>query len=219
MGRKGTFSGEVRFETAEAAAQAVESLNGCEMAGGEGALNIVLDPTSKDGTKLIVTNVPPGAQWQELKDHFAQIGQPVIFCNVKQVPGGDAAGAAEVRYDDPQHAQLALQTLNGIVLQGSTISITAAPGSQDGSKLLVIGLNPATQWQELKDHFAQCGQVAFANVLSGAKGSGGKGMQMNPMMQMMANMLGMGGGWAWATSQQKQSRKLFFMKKLKEMIN
>merc|ERR550532_162820 len=45
--------------------------------------------------------------------------------------------------------------------------------SHDGTKLVVYGLPVGVQWQQLKDHFAQCGLVNFANL-------GGGAMQMEP---------------------------------------
>merc|ERR1739845_255288 len=99
---------------------------------------------------------------------------------------GTAVG--EVRYDIPLCAQVAIQNLNGSFLDGAQISVWADPVSQDGSKLIIQGLSPTTQWQELKDHFATCGQVAFANVKGGVGKGKGKGMSMNPMMAKM-NMM------------------------------
>merc|ERR1719287_474262 len=125
----------------------------------DSVISIQMDPKSKDQTKLIVTGVPAGSGWQELKDHFAQAGMVVAYAGVK---GGNETYVGEVRYDNPLHAQQALQQLNGSALGGSQIFVQASPGSQDGTKLLVRGLTAATQWQELKDHFGVIGTVAFA---------------------------------------------------------
>merc|ERR1712232_767701 len=111
---------------------------------------------------IIATNLPPGTQWQEIKDHFAQCGQPVAFCST--AAGSDGPVIGEVRYTDGAHAQLAINTLNGTQIGGSSIFVMAAPNSQDGTKLMVQGLPNGCQWQELKDHFAQIGSVAFAQV-------------------------------------------------------
>ena len=43
-----------------------------------------------------------------------------------------------------------------------------------GWKRIVSGAPPGTDWQALKDHFAQCGPVAFACVGKGDKGKAGE---------------------------------------------
>jgi RNA recognition motif-containing protein len=188
-------TGEIRYDTAEAAQQAMAALQGSSMGGSE--ISISADSSSKDGTKLIVTGVPPGSGWQELKDHFKQAGLPIAYAGIS----AGSSGTAEVRYDDPAHAQQALQMLNGTILDGATIHVEKAGNSNDGTKLLVTGLGPRTQWQELKDHFKVVGTVAFCEVQPAGFGGGGG---FNPMMMqmpfgqgmmlpMMAMMSGMGG--------------------------
>merc|ERR1719174_1144052 len=55
--------------------------------------------------KVKVTNLPPRAQWQELKDHMKQAGS-VEFCDV-------VGNVGEVRYNTPDEAAYAVQLLNG----------------------------------------------------------------------------------------------------------
>jgi len=176
------LTGEIRYDTSQHAHAALQILQGSTMEGG-GQIQIDMDPSSKDRTKLLVSNLPPGTGWQDLKDHFAQIGSPVAYAGIN-APGGCRG---EVRYDDPSHAMIAMRTLNGSMLCGSQIFIQADPFSQDGSKLIVSGIGSNVAWQELKDHFGQVGQVAFANTVP-AKG-GGKGKMGKGLMMMT------GGGW------------------------
>eukprot|EP00927_Polykrikos_kofoidii_P008446 TRINITY_DN13500_c0_g1_i1.p1 TRINITY_DN13500_c0_g1~~TRINITY_DN13500_c0_g1_i1.p1 ORF type:complete len:352 (-),score=80.47 TRINITY_DN13500_c0_g1_i1:61-1116(-) len=187
------FRGEVRFETTIGAAQALSLLQGSSLMGS--TITLDADPTSKDGTKLIVTGIAPGTGWQELKDHFAQVGHPLAFANVSSVPStGACCCIGEVRFDDPDHAKMAMTSLNGSTLDGATIFIQAAPNSKDNGKLIVSGLAPSTQWQELKDHFAVVGPVAFAEVASMAKlqqfSGGNKGCMKGNMMLMNGQFLG-----------------------------
>jgi len=215
--------GEVRFEDPACAQQAQLLLNGSSIGGAEIAVKV--DLTSKDGTKIIVTGIPLGIEWQELKDHFGAVGT-VAFCNVKSInamgkgkgggkgmnmmggnmmggagnnleamllqalagqaggqitnnmKGGGFAGGpttATVRYDNPLHCHFAIQLLNGTEINGGAIQVEFDNTSQDGSKLCIGGLIPGTQWQEVKDHFAAVGPVAFCQVGPG-KGKGkGKG--------------------------------------------
>lgn len=188
--------GQVRFETAEEA-QAAMALSGSVIEGHEIAIKV--HSGSKDFTKLQIFNLPASMEWQELKDFFTtKAGINPVFADVSSASGGSIS--AEVRYDDPVHAQAALTDLNGSVLGGGTISIQIDEKSQDGTKLMVNGIPPGIEWQELKDHFGQVGPVAFVQTSDKGKGKGGKGapfggkgagammpnMMMNPwMMQMM----------------------------------
>jgi len=74
--------GEVRYDNPEHAQHAMSLLNGSTVGGA--VIEVKQDMTSKDGTKLLVTGLPVGLDWQELKDHFGCVGT-VAFCDVKQV--------------------------------------------------------------------------------------------------------------------------------------
>eukprot|EP00928_Gymnodinium_smaydae_P026552 TRINITY_DN20817_c0_g1_i1.p1 TRINITY_DN20817_c0_g1~~TRINITY_DN20817_c0_g1_i1.p1 ORF type:complete len:357 (+),score=97.80 TRINITY_DN20817_c0_g1_i1:70-1140(+) len=205
--------GEVRYESAEGAQMAMQALDGSVMMGNQ--ISVQLDKSSKDGSKLIVTRLPAGIGWQDLKDHFKQVGGDLAYVGINK-DGGPRWG--EVRYEDPSHAQIALQALQGSSLGGYNIQIEFAPGSQDGTKLHVTKIGPGVEWQELKDHFGQIGTVAFSQVhkeqsfkqqlqqmglppqfMQMAKGGGGFGgfdnmMAMAPMMMAMGAMMGQGCG-------------------------
>eukprot|EP00421_Protoceratium_reticulatum_P070185 CAMPEP_0168421054 /NCGR_PEP_ID=MMETSP0228-20121227/33085_1 /TAXON_ID=133427 /ORGANISM="Protoceratium reticulatum, Strain CCCM 535 (=CCMP 1889)" /LENGTH=515 /DNA_ID=CAMNT_0008434953 /DNA_START=22 /DNA_END=1565 /DNA_ORIENTATION=- len=193
-GAGATAAGEVRFDSATTAEQAVQALDGSIFHGQQ--IKVVQDATSKDGSRLIVSNLPGGTSWQDLKDHFALVG-PVAYAGVTNalppqmmaqtlgpsttyVPPGKGKGGGgytppvQTGFDFAQHAQLAYSTLDGSVMRGSKITVQPNVSSQDGSKLHVFNLPPNCAWQELKDYFQQCGQVAFAAVHSGAQP--GKGM-------------------------------------------
>merc|ERR1719181_1897688 len=60
------------------AQNAVAVLNGSNLGGQK--IRVGADPMSKDGSKLIVHNIPGGMEWQEVKAHFEAIG-PVAFCD------------------------------------------------------------------------------------------------------------------------------------------
>eukprot|EP00928_Gymnodinium_smaydae_P026553 TRINITY_DN20817_c0_g1_i2.p1 TRINITY_DN20817_c0_g1~~TRINITY_DN20817_c0_g1_i2.p1 ORF type:complete len:348 (+),score=102.70 TRINITY_DN20817_c0_g1_i2:78-1121(+) len=202
--------GEVRYDSAEAAQAAMQMLDGSNFSGNQ--ISVQLDRSSKDQSKLIVTGLPAGVGWQDLKDHFKQAGGDLAYVGINKE--GNAPRWGEVRYDDPSHAQIALQALQGSSLGGNNIHIEVASGSQDGTKLHVMKLGPGVEWQELKDHFGQIGTVAFAQVhkepsfkqqmqqmgltpqfMQMAKGGGfGNMMAMAPMMMAMGAMMGQGCG-------------------------
>merc|ERR1719291_1510622 len=68
---------------------------------------------------------------------------------------------------------MAVQMLNGTQWSGSILQVNLNPGSQDGTKLSVSGVPAGAAWQELKDLFASCGTVMYANVGPAAVGNAG----------------------------------------------
>lgn len=199
-------AGEVRYATAEAARTAMLALQGSSLDGSE-PLRISLDPSSKDCTKLLVSGLPSGTDWRDLKHHFASSGVPVEYAGVHAV----GAMYGEVRYESAADAQVALQRLNGTELGGTRVFVQLDAYARDGSRLFVTGLSTSTGWQDLKDHFAVIGRVAFAGVHSkgmgkggGASwwpgggrggGKGGKGQAMYMVPVMMPGGSPWGGGW------------------------
>jgi len=155
-GNRGNCTGEVRYDNPSLAQVAVEKLSGSFLHGA--ALAVELDVSSKDGSKLFVHGIPTGCQWQELKDHFGQIGQ-VAFAGI--------VGPCEVRMETPEEAQQALEMLNGTEVMGSSISVLPDGTSKDGTRLLVCGLPLSCAWQEVKDMFSQAGTVAFVSRPTG----------------------------------------------------
>jgi len=245
-GGNGPKIGEIRFDDPDDAAVAIDHLNGSYFE--DSQITVEMDPASTDGTKLVVKGLPPHAQWQELKDHFKEVGV-VAYAGFRdefagsfesRAPyspsskgdggkgygggkghgdgkgsfgkdsygkdsygkggggkdsygkggggkdsygkggggfrdgfgkggggqGGDKVG--EIRYDDPQHAQEAVDYLNGSELEGRMITVEFDPREQSGmgTKLVVGNLPSGMQWQELKDHFKQIGTVAYAGFKS-----------------------------------------------------
>jgi len=86
----GSMSAEVRFGDAQGAQTAAQAMNGSILGGAE--IQVVLDPTSKDGCKLAVSNIPAGLEWQELKDHFGHCGT-VAFVQTSAEAKGKGKGA------------------------------------------------------------------------------------------------------------------------------
>jgi len=69
-----------------------------------------------------------------------------------------------VRFDNPASAQQAATSLNGSDLNGGKICCGIDLTSQDGSKLWISGFPYGTSWQDLKDHFGQCGNIVYAGL-------------------------------------------------------
>merc|ERR1719356_848233 len=95
---------------------------------------------------------------------------------------------------------MAVQTLNGYQWSGSILQVNLNPGSQDGTKLSVSGVPAGAAWQELKDLFASCGTVMYANVGPAAVGNAGPvihnpvGPVFNGQMAMPQVACGKGSG-------------------------
>ncbi|CAE8616326.1 unnamed protein product [Polarella glacialis] len=144
-------AGEVRFANPADAKVALRRLHQRELRGS--VLLLEPDSRSQDGSKVMISNLPAGIEWQELKDHFTQIGE-VAYAGI--------FGPGEVRMSTAEEAAEAIAHLDGSVIDGQAISVRLDFASKDGSKLIVENLPPTCQWQELKDHFASCGIVSFA---------------------------------------------------------
>merc|ERR1712008_39943 len=141
--------------------------------------------SSKDGTKLIVYGISPSVEWQELKTHFSQCGV-VAFADITSrglaggasgkkggKKGGSMAAQAppwlqrrgEVRFDESNFAETAVEELNGTILGGSPLHVQVDETSKDRTKVICYGLASNIEWQDLKDHFSQIGPVAFCEIV------------------------------------------------------
>jgi len=75
---------EVRFEAPADAMDAIERLDGSELSGY--TLSVVPHQKTQDGTKVLVSGLGAGVEWQDLKDHFQQVGK-VVFTAIKKSGG------------------------------------------------------------------------------------------------------------------------------------
>merc|ERR1712226_230072 len=82
-------TGVIRYDDPSHAQLALKMLNGSLLGGVP--ICIELDQMSRDLTRLIIHGIPSGIEWQELKDHFKQIGT-VAFSEVK---GGGKGGSGK----------------------------------------------------------------------------------------------------------------------------
>lgn len=175
--------GEVRFRAAEAAQRAVQHLNQSLYL--DKQISVALDPMSPDGTKVVVTNMPAGIAWQELKDHFGQVGE-VHYANIGRtadIGGGKGFGLAEhgkpcvgeVRYNTREEATQAMHFFDGQLFKGVQIRVKPDLSSSRQTKILVFNTPVGTDWTELKAHFESAGQVLFAGIDCAVNKGKGKG--------------------------------------------
>mmetsp|Transcript_73982 Transcript_73982/g.239171 ORF Transcript_73982/g.239171 Transcript_73982/m.239171 type:complete len:286 (+) Transcript_73982:83-940(+) len=92
-----------------------------------------------DELMVYVSNLPFTAEWQELKDLFSQIGT-VEYARVLSTDGntistrGRSRGVGYVKFSTAEEAQAAIDTLNGIEMDGRTLVVDAWTTKPAGSK-------------------------------------------------------------------------------------
>jgi RNA recognition motif-containing protein len=87
-----------------------------------GYVNTREDGEVEEGCQLFVNNLSWDTSWQDLKDHFRQCGE-VERVEVIEGPDGRKKGFGTVRFFNAEDAANAIQTLNGVELQGRELSI------------------------------------------------------------------------------------------------
>merc|ERR1719253_2475569 len=87
-------------------------------------IEVAQDPRSADGRRLMVSNIPSEAAWQEIKDHFGTVGK-VEFADVVD-PGNCNTVCGSVRYFSAEEAQIAIDSLNETDMNGSIIQVAMA---------------------------------------------------------------------------------------------
>ena len=134
---------------------------------------------------VYVHNLSWQVKWQDLKDHFGQVGT-VKRADVFEGGDGRSKGAGLVTFSDPAEAQEAIQTLNDSELKGRLIYVREDRGRATSetkvssvekfvknrsisstttiasNRLYVGNLAWEVTWKELKDKFKECGDVIRA---------------------------------------------------------
>lgn len=75
-----------------------------------------------DGRQVFVRNLAWGLGWQQLKDHFKQVGH-VQFVEIPEDDQGRSKGYGTVRFASEQGAQRAIEELNDTDLGGRRIYV------------------------------------------------------------------------------------------------
>ncbi|KAK4051148.1 g-strand binding protein [Microbotryomycetes sp. JL201] len=74
------------------------------------------------GRHLYITNLPPTAGWQDLKDLFRPAGS-IIRADIKYAPDGSPSGTGFVVFENVEDAQNAISMYNGYDFQGSVLEV------------------------------------------------------------------------------------------------
>ncbi len=114
---------------------------------------------------VFVGNLDWSVQWQDLKDHMAEVGT-IEYADVLTRNDGKSSGGGLVRYSTKQEAQRAIKELTDTTLKGRLIFVREDRESGNGGKggtgrdevSVYVGNIPFhTQWQTLKDLFSDFG--------------------------------------------------------------
>jgi len=139
-------------------------------------------------SRVFVGNLAFATTWQGLKDHFKTAGT-VEFASVLENPDKTSKGVGLVNFATHEEAVNAASTLHESILDGRLITVkldvdgrykerpppksmqlqeepthyTLPP--EQISRVFIGNLSYSTNWQALKDHFSQVGDIEFASVL------------------------------------------------------
>jgi RNA recognition motif-containing protein len=119
---------------------------------------------------------------RELEDHFRRTGN-IESATLMTGSDGRSLGSAVIVYQEAKGADRALRELDNTMLDGREVRIREDRGPNENRhkdrkdsmnisscQLYVGNLSFQTTWQELKDHFRQCGRVDHADVIEGPDG-------------------------------------------------
>ncbi|XP_035253144.1 ELAV-like protein 3 isoform X1 [Anguilla rostrata] len=127
-------------------------------------------PVSTDDSKtnLIVNYLPQSMTQEEFKSLFGSIGDIESCKLVRDKITGQSLGYGFVNYVDPNDADKAINTLNGLKLQTKTIKVSyARPSSASirDANLYVSGLPKAMSQKDMEQLFSQYGRIITSRIL------------------------------------------------------
>jgi len=144
-------------------------------------------PYSKGGgsKRVYVGNLSWDVSWQDLKDVFRECGD-VVYADVMTEggKGGRSKGCGIVEFSTAKEAKRAISELHDTEINGRLIfcredredkfvgggASKGAKGGKGGGTLFVGNLPWEVEWQELKDLFAEFGEVEFADIPTDREG-------------------------------------------------
>ncbi|XP_074835708.1 ELAV-like protein 3 isoform X3 [Carettochelys insculpta] len=119
-------------------------------------------------TNLIVNYLPQNMTQEEFKSLFGSIGEIESCKLVRDKITGQSLGYGFVNYVDPNDADKAINTLNGLKLQTKTIKVSyARPSSASirDANLYVSGLPKSMNQKEMEQLFSQYGRIITSRIL------------------------------------------------------
>ncbi|XP_075342265.1 ELAV-like protein 1 isoform X1 [Odontesthes bonariensis] len=119
-------------------------------------------------TNLIVNYLPQSMSQDELRSLFSSVGDVESAKLIRDKVAGHSLGYGFVNFVNPNDAERAISTLNGLRLQSKTIKVSYARPSSDMIKdanLYISGLPRTLSQQDLEDMFAPFGRIINSRVL------------------------------------------------------
>jgi len=120
----------VEFDDAESAQNAIAMFNNFNLDGH--VLHVREDREAASGqisndqeARIIVSNLPFRAEWQELKDMCAPFGT-VVRADVDLLPDGRSKGSGTVVFASHAHAWACIRGLDGQIVEGRTLGVYGA---------------------------------------------------------------------------------------------
>uniref|UniRef100_A0A673WQ39 ELAV-like protein n=1 Tax=Salmo trutta TaxID=8032 RepID=A0A673WQ39_SALTR len=124
--------------------------------------------TDDSKTNLIVNYLPQNMTQEEFKSLFGSIGEIESCKLVRDKITGQSLGYGFVNYVDPNDADKAINTLNGLKLQTKTIKVSyARPSSASirDANLYVSGLPKTMTQKDMEQLFSQYGRIITSRIL------------------------------------------------------
>ncbi|XP_030289764.1 ELAV-like protein 1 isoform X1 [Sparus aurata] len=119
-------------------------------------------------TNLIVNYLPQSMSQDELRSLFSSVGDVESAKLIRDKVAGHSLGYGFVNFVNPNDAERAISTLNGLRLQSKTIKVSFARPSSDMIKdanLYISGLPRTLSQQDLEDMFSRYGNIINSRVL------------------------------------------------------
>ncbi|XP_026131085.1 ELAV-like protein 1 isoform X2 [Carassius auratus] len=126
------------------------------------------DEPSDAKTNLIINYLPQNMSQEELRSLFSSIGEVESAKLIRDKMGGHSLGYGFVNYVNPNDAERAINTLNGLRLQSKTIKVSYARPSSDSIKdanLYISGLPKTMTQKDVEDMFTQYGHIINSRIL------------------------------------------------------
>ncbi|XP_053353022.1 ELAV-like protein 1a isoform X3 [Clarias gariepinus] len=128
----------------------------------------MLEDMKDSKTNLIVNYLPQNMSQDELRSLFSSIGEVESAKLIRDKVAGHSLGYGFVNYVNPNDAERAISTLNGLRLQSKTIKVSFARPSSDSIKdanLYISGLPKNMTQKDVEDMFLRYGHIINSRVL------------------------------------------------------
>lgn len=128
----------------------------------------MMDDDSNGRTNLIVNYLPQSMSQEDLCSLFSSVGEVQTAKLIRDKVAGNSLGYGFVNFVNPNDAERAINTLNGLRLQSKTLKVSYARPSSDlikDANLYISHLPRTMGQQDLEDMFSQFGRIITSRIL------------------------------------------------------